>query len=924
MRAHILLAATLLIPSATAAPVTAWFTDAAIPGATRASKPAGLSGDSPGAYGRGFRPVSDAARVEWPSMSRDQGMVSFWVKPDWNGADGQRHVLLAAGDDRNGFLVEKSAKGFLRFVMASPEKTTVARADVSRWKAGEWHHVAAAWFHHNGKPAGLPLWIDRVAADGPVAAGCTFLDPDGMQDRIVRVGDGATRAVIDELILRDGLDAEGPHGMKAVVYRDWFRTAPFDAIRINHEPLRVPSDRRAVAGFQKQFGLEARRNGRWEPITDHVVRYGPWAEFDAKPFITWSVSDATVAAIDADGRLSAKKPGTCTLTASFRGMKATYPLGVIAPDRPDAGVICLELLPRYRVDALKDRCSPGDEVTARVRLGNFGLTGLAAGTSVRLEFLEPAPGDAYHFGPAQRVVRTFEAAAPALAPGEEAAVEFRFRYPPSPVWMRVRLDAENGTDEFCEANNQIVERIDARPIRLGYDPKVLEACRAERRINHVGSLSYYDWLRAQKLRMDVMLREAVWPTTTPNGVEEAYRIDDMAALRLDLRQEETPWEKQGPWFDGGFPVNEPVDLMAVDEAIIHEFGHTILSQPDLYGYPMRASNVLLTDDDGKPVAGSPLMPVVAGDDTLPLPPALGIACGGSYTPLMDVCHLWLDAAQAGHIMHYKGYRPDRFWGTQGRLIPTRSNALLVTDLNDEPLRGAAVYVYHVSQAPVTDSGAKFFADRPKFVGNTDDDGRFVFPGETDEDWDDPETDEVDGRVPVWNPFGTAKSDTAFTPNVWEVEGLLLIKVVSGTQPEYHWMDLTQFNEAFLSGYTVSANYPVRTSLKPAPGVTEVVRKPVPEAIRKVNKAPVAVAPAGMTVKCGETFTVDGSKSHDPEGQPLLFRWNVNGDWLRADLAQTATLTQTAPNEPTELEYKLWVLDGVRSSEAVVVKVKVVK
>lgn len=922
MRACIPAIAALLCPAASAAPVTAWFTDAVIPGATKAPRPASLSSPVPGTSGKGLN-LSAGLAVDWPSLSRQEGMISFWVRPNWNGADGERHVLLAAGDDRNGLRIEKSEKGFLRFVMASPEKTAVARADVSGWKAGEWHHVAAAWFHHNGKPAGLPLWIDRVASDGPIAAGCTFLDPSKWSEPTI-YGGGSADAAIDELILRDRLDAEGPHGMKAVVYRDWFRTAPFDAIRVNHQPLRVPADKRAVAGFVKQFGLEARRSGRWEPVTDHVVRYGPWAEFDAKPFITWSTSDASVATIDANGRLQAKKPGVCTLTAAFRGMKAAYPLTVITPDRPDAGVICLELLPRYRVDALKDRFAPGDEVTARVRLGSFGPTGLAAGTGVRLELVEPAPGDAYRFSPALRTVRTFEASAPALKPGEETAVEFRFAYPSAPVWLRVRLDPDNRVDEFCEANNEIAERIDARPIRLGYDRKALEACLKERRINHVGSLSYYDWLRAQKLRMDVMLREAVWPTTTPNGVEEAYRIDDVSQLALDVPWEESPWEKEGPFFDGGFPVNEPVDLMAVDEAIIHEFGHTILSQPDLYGYPMRASNVLLTGEDGKPVAGSPLMPVVDGNDTLPFPPALGIACGGSYTPLMDVCHLWLDPAQAGHIMHYKGYRPDRFWGTQGRLIPSRSNALLVTDVNDEPLKGAAVYAYHVSQAPVTDSGAKFFADRPKFLGNTDDDGRFVFPGETDEDWDDPETDEVDGKISVWNPFGTAKADTAFTPNVWEVEGLLLIKVVSGTETEYHWMDLTQFNEAFLSGHTVSANYPLRTSLHPVKGVTEVVRKPVPEAIRKVNKAPVAVAPAEMTVKCGQTFTVDGSKSYDPEGQPLLFRWNVNGDWLRDDLAQTATLTQTAPAEPKELEYKLWVLDGVRSSEAAIVKVKVVK
>jgi hypothetical protein len=167
--------------------------------------------------------------------------------------------------------------------------------------------------------------------------------------------------------------------------------------------------------------------------------------------------------------------------------------------------------------------------------------------------------------------------------------------------------------------------------------------------------------------------------------------------------------------------------------------------------------------------------VIEGDELMPFSPGVNIPCGGAYPSLMDSCQLWLHSSQAGHIKHYKGYRQDRFWGTQGRLIPTRANCCSSTTA-DQPLKGAAVYVYHVAQVPVQDSGAKYFTDRPKFVGQTDAEGRYVFPNETDGEWDDPETDEVDGSIPVWNPFGGAKTDTAFTPNVWTVEGLLLLRM----------------------------------------------------------------------------------------------------------------------------------------------------
>ncbi len=961
----------------------AWFTDANVPGAARSLELIDSLPAAVGTYGQGVSLV-DAAPIEWPSLSQRQGYISFWVRPKWNGDDGKVHRLLRIGDPaKNGLLLEKSARGMLRFTMASPERITVARADVSAWRAGKWHHIVLAWFSNEDQPVGLPLWIDRVAVDGPIAAGCRFLNPRTMSDARLWLGDAGAQADIDELICRDRLDAEDSWGLVATVYRDYFRTAPYDGIRMDLRPLRVPSDMRAVAGFEKQFGVLARCDGRWEPITDFAVRYAQWGYFDAKPFLTWVSTDDSVATVDENGRVKALQPGRCGIFVQFRDYRVGYSLEVTSPDKPDFGLICLELHPRYRNDAVKDRPSPGENMTARVRVGNFGLASLPAGAKVRLELVPVSATDGCQFDPGIAPEKTLSATTDrTLEPGDETAVEFQFSYPDRPLWMRVLLDPEEQIDEFCEANNESFERTNARPIQFGYDPNVLKDCLAERRINHVGSLSYYDWLRAQKLRMDVMLREAVWPTTGPHGVEEAYRVDAMTAL--DTRAEDCAvvYEEQMVYYDGGFPVNEPVDLMAVDSAIIHEFGHTILSQPDLYGYGVRACNVLVTDQEGKPYAGTSVLPVIEGDELMPFSPGVNIPCGGGYVSLMDGCQLWLHPSQAGHILHYRGYRQDRFWGTQGRLIPTRVNWLLIYDRDDQPLQNAAVYVHHVAQAPVQDSGAKYFADCPKFVGQTDAEGRFVFPNETDREWDDPETDEVDGSVAVWNPFGGAKTDTAFTPNVWTVEGLLMIRIVVGSsekdssglysstkssglislkngetesddvQPEFerekskerffppkvgpnclfpnpeqqeiHFMDLMAFNEAFLSGQQVRGVYPIRTSLLSPPEPTPVVRRPTPEAIRQTNQRPVAVAPTEMTVRCGQGFEIDGSQSSDPEGQPLYYRWSEKTPRPPLDLHHDSILRLKAPDEPGTLEYRFWVLDGLRCSEPVTIRVNVIE
>jgi len=104
----------------------------------------------------------------------------------------------------------------------------------------------------------------------------------------------------------------------------------------------------------------------------------------------------------------------------------------------------------------------------------------------------------------------------------------------------------------------------------------------------------------------------------------------------------------------------------------------------------------------------------------------------------------------------------------------------------------------------------------------------------------------------------------------------------------------------------------------------VVRKPIPDAIRETNQRPVAVAPAEMTVRCGQEFEIDGSKSSDPEGQPLYYRWSEKMPRPPLDLHQGPILRLQAPDKPDTIEYRLWVLDGLRCSEPATIKVNVVE
>jgi hypothetical protein len=158
-----------------------------------------------------------------------------------------------------------------------------------------------------------------------------------------------------------------------------------------------------------------------------------------------------------------------------------------------------------------------------------------------------------------------------------------------------------------------------------------------------------------------------------------------------------------------------------------------------------------------------------------------------------------------------------------------------------------------------------------------------------------------------------------------VEGLLLVKIASGPQTEFYWLPLPEFNNEFLSGHTFTGIIPVRTSLAPSAAPTPVTRPTVPEAVQKMNKRPVAVVDrTEITVGCGQEFALDGSKSSDPEGQPLTCNWASTRGGINPEHSWQPILKAKAPDRPFECEYIFYVIDGIRCSEPVTVKIHVVK
>jgi hypothetical protein len=755
-----------------------------------------------------------------------------------------------------------------------------------------------------------------------------------MDDARVWIGDESTGAAMDELVMRVMPTTEQEGGQVDLVYRDYFRTAPYTEIAVDDQPHAVPADRRVVVGYHKQFGLQGRLNGRWERMTEFVEGYGNWTYFDAKPLIAWTTSDEAIATADENGRVDGHALGRCTLTAQCHGLKATYAVQVIPLEQPDLDLYVVERHPRYKEMALKNAPAPGDVVKSVARIANFGFRPAPARVAVTFELIPDANGN-YRLDANERPIVTKRAMTDtAIEPLGETAVEFEWTWPETPAWVRVTVDPGNRVNEISEANNRLVELNTAKPMIWGYantDPQDLHA---RRLINLTGSFCYYDWMRAQSERIRLMLREAVYPTSSPVGVLDDIRVDEFMSFDPE-RHEDRPYDKARDYMDGGFPIclerEELLDY--IWSAGVHELGHTMLSLCDLYGHPCQARNVLITDENGQPYAGGPLLPRLWKWDGIMVSPGEGVECGVGYAYLMDYCHMWLHPAHAGQVQYYHALRGPRFWNVHGLLIPTSRHELLVLDLNDEPLAGAVVYCYPATNVDAEDPSAKYFADRPKFMGNTDQEGRFVFPEQTDEHWDSPDTDEADGAVDVWNPFGSATSDIAGSPTCWGAEGMMLLRVVSGDRTELHWLTLTMMNEAFFAGAKNWGVYTIRTSLKPAEGETPVVRREVPDAISKTNLRPVAKtdiqpaapdAPPEITVKVGQPVRIDGSQSTDPEGQPLVYRWVVHGPFAREySFSDKPVYEGVAPDEAEDTEILFYVLDGVRASDTLRIRVHII-
>jgi len=523
-------------------------------------------------------------------------------------------------------------------------------------------------------------------------------------------------------------------------------------------------------------------------------------------------------------------------------------------DAPDLDATYITRLPRYSYRALKTGPEPGEVVTYVAHIANVG-TQPTGPFDYAWQVDEHPPLSGTH---------------PSLDPGERITVTLEWAWETGAHTVNLELDTANALAETSEWNNALKDRTDALSVGLWVEESVYDYFNTHQVERGLGATSWEDWAQRQIDVLNQMFASAVHPLT-PEGIVERVRLDKVTVVPdgslppcatnyPDVTDESVDLQWGFPAELVGVDTGHDCGARAyyldhpraqdVDYSLLHELSHARYLV-DLYGLDVAVPQVNLSH---RLNATAPTISVdrdVEGDPRFPAPTYLEIGgeliiChtkdGKSFVQCMrgaegtrahshrvdtavrlavvriqDGQRNLVQGSAAlpvvGNFLYRNSYPRDLMSGgiTFGQHsayawnriagqrpccgnsnapsnigeylndIPER-NVIEIRDSEGHPLPGASVAVHRAK--PFTSWYGKTYLNRADAVYRTDQRGRAQL-----------------GR----NPFS---GGAEVTHGYGHSNAVLLLSISAAGETAYHFLDVTEANEAYWSGDHEVAVYPI--------------------------------------------------------------------------------------------------------------------
>jgi len=434
----------------------------------------------------------------------------------------------------------------------------------------------------------------------------------------------------------------------------------------------------------------------------------------------------------------------------------------------DIDVTYISREPRYQWNAAKQWPADGETVIFTAHVMNKGTV-----TSGAFSYQWLLDG---------RVVST--AGSSAIPPQAERTFAWTWHWQTGHHAVEFRADTQNQVSETAETNNRVFDYTDALTVAFWVEQSVYNLFNTTE--NGSGTYSWEDWAQRQIMIYNDLLARSKWPQA-PEGVLTRLRLDKITIVPdgtlYDLNPQHAPLETETD-FQWGISVEEFLncpwpECYDVSWGLLHELGHYLFGRADLYGLDVQGGDVDVRDQNGNPIAGTPLLPFIAWDVVHYNSRGYDLMASFGYPDPV-------------FLSDHTVYSLNRDWPRGQRThaggsyiyeIPAESR-LRVLDSNDRPLPNLQVSIYQ-AVAGNGDSGAysQFFDNTPDITGTTDAQGILSLGA---------------------RPFGSMQNYWALTA------GDILVKLYNPASGEtrYVWVEVVDFNLAYWRGETVSYTHTI--------------------------------------------------------------------------------------------------------------------